>query len=125
MNRFLYIVFFIWIVFFTNPTEIYACGSKSIKIEKTCCTEKVSNIKDSKSSCNLTLVKDKENSCNGKCGNSNCASTFSVYFSLFVYYEIEFIHKFFNFSTKKMLFHCPESLLSDGFASIWLIPKIA
>ncbi len=109
---------------FVVPSVGYACGTKSVKTEKTCCSEKTSIKKESKSCCDSTSTKDEDNSCKGKCGHSNCTTVSSVGFSLFVYNEIEFTNNNFDFSTKKSKFHHSENLLSDGFVSIWLIPKI-
>jgi hypothetical protein len=125
MNRFLYIVFFTLVGFLINPSEAYACGTKSVKTEKTCCKEQLSSKKKSKSCCGSASTDNEDNSCNGKCGNSNCTTTASVGFSLLVYSEIEFTNNNFDFSTKKAKFFHSENLLSDGFASIWLIPKIS
>ena len=125
MNRFLYIVLFTLVGFLINPSEVYACGTNSVKIEKTCCKEQLSSNKESKSCCDSTSTDNEDNSCNGKCGNSNCTATASVGFSLLVYSEIEFTSNNFDFSTKKAKFFHSENLLSDGYSSIWLIPKIS
>lgn len=124
MNRFLYIVLFTLVGFLINPSEAYACGTKSVKTENTCCKEQLSNKKESKSCCDSTSTDNEDNSCKGKCGHSNCTTVSSVGFSLFVYNEIEFTNNNFDFSANKSKFHHSENLLSDGFATIWLIPKI-
>jgi hypothetical protein len=117
-------MFFALVGFIVNPTEVYACGTKSVKIEKSCCKEKLSNKKESKSCCDSKSTDNEDNSCNGKCGNSNCTTSASVGSSIFVYNEIEFTNTNFDFSIKKSKIHYSENLLSDGFTSIWLIPKI-
>ena len=125
MNKKFHIITLFFVLgLFLIPSTGYSCGTKSVKTEKSCCKVKLSNKKESTSCCGSTSTDDKDNSCNGKCGNSNCTSTSSVSFSLFVYNEIEFTNNNFDFSTKKANFSHSENLLSDGFASIWLIPKI-
>lgn len=110
---------------FLVPSTSYSCGTKTVKIEKSCCKKKAANDKASKSCCGSSSTPDKDNSCNGKCGNSSCVAALSYNFSFFVYNEIDFINNNFDFSTKKAKFLPSESILSDGFTSIWLIPKIS
>ena len=109
---------------FLIPSTGYSCGTKSVKTEKSCCSEKTSNKKESKSCCGSRSTEEEGNPCNGKCGHSNCTTVSTAGFSLFVYNEIEFTNNNFDFSTNKSKFFHSENLLSDGFASIWLIPKI-
>lgn len=108
---------------FTMPSIGYACVKKTVATEKACCKEKAADKKQSKSCCDSDSSED--DSCEGKCGNSNCTTSTSSGFSLFVYNEIELSTNNFNFSTRKIKFHYAENLLSDGFTSIWLIPKIS
>lgn len=110
---------------FTIPSIGYACVKKNVETEKACCKRKLSNKKESKSCCDSTSTNYDDNSCNGKCGNSNCTATASVGSSLFIYNEIEFTNNNFDFNTSKPKFYHSENLLSDGFLSIWLIPKIS
>ena len=125
MNKKFHIIVLLFIFgLFAVPSIGYACGTKSVKTEKSCCSEKSSNKKESKSCCDSMSTDGEDNSCNGKCGNSNCTTTASVGFSLFVYNEIEFTNNNFDFSTNKSKFYHSENLLSDGFSSMWLIPKI-
>jgi hypothetical protein len=126
MSSKLYILtVFLILGFIFAPSNSYACGSKEVKTENKCCKEQNSNKKTAKSCCNSSSTDDENNSCKGKCGNSNCTTTASIGFSLFVYNEIDFINNNFNFSTNKSKFHHSESVLSDGYTSIWLIPKIS
>ncbi len=126
MNKKIHIITLLFILgMFTIPSIGYACVKKNVETEKVCCKGKLSNKKESKSCCDSTSTNDDDNSCNGKCGNSNCTATASVGFSLFIYNEIEFTNNNFDFSTSKSKFYHSENLLSDGFPSIWLIPKIS
>jgi cytoskeletal protein RodZ len=125
MNKKFHIIVLLFILgMFAVPSVGYACGAKSVKTEKTCCSEKTSNKKETKSCCDSTSADSEDNSCKGKCGHSNCTSVSSVGFSLFVYNEIEFTNNNFDFSTNESKFYLSENLLSDGFPSMWLIPKI-
>lgn len=127
MNRKFHIITFFFVLgLFFIPSTSHSCEKKPVKTEKSCCKEKISDKKESKSCCDSTSTKDKDNSCNGTCGSSSCTTiTSSVSFSLFVSNEIEFTINNLNFSTKKLKFYHSESLLSDGYSSIWLIPKIS
>ena len=125
MNKKIHIITLFFVLgLFLIPSTGYSCGTKSVKTEKSCCSEKTSNKKESKSCCNSASTDDEDNSCKEKCGHSNCTTVSSVSFSLFVYNEIEFTNNNFDSSPNKSKFHHSENLLSDGFTSIWLIPKI-
>lgn len=106
-------------VFFI-PNNTFACGS-----EKQSCEKEVSTTKTKEKSCCDSNNNSDDKGCNGSCGHSNCTTVSSVGFSLFIYNEIEFTNNNFDFSTSKSKFYHSENLLSDGFPSIWLIPKIS
>ncbi len=105
---------------FFLPTSTYACGTK---IEKSCCKKETNPKTEKKDCCNGNHSKDKDNSCGGKCGHSNC-TTSTVTFSLTTFNEIEFKNNSFDFSAEKPKFHHSETLISSGFTSVWLPPKI-
>ena len=113
-----YIILILFFGIFFIPNSSFACGS-----EKHTCEKEVITTKEKEKSCCDNNNDDKE--CNGSCGHSNCTTFSSVGFSLFIYNEIEFTNNNFDFSTSKSKFYHSENLLSDGFASIWLIPKIS
>lgn len=105
-----------------TPTDTYACGSASEKIENTCNKPSDSNTKK-KDCCdkeNGQCTKDGKN-CDGKCGNSACHCPSN---------SISFTIPFFAQLTKvkvipsKSNFYYQEIYYSSGFLSIWLPPKI-
>ena len=103
------------------PTAAYACKTQT---EKSCCKKEKSSKTEKKDCCNGKHSKNKDNSCGGKCEHSNCTTSSSVNFSLISFYEINFKNNSFDFSIKKSKFYHSQTLLSSGFHSIWLIPKI-
>jgi hypothetical protein len=114
-----YIIIILFLGIFFIPNNSFACGSEKHSCEKEVITTKAKE----KSCCDSNKGSD-DKGCNGKCGHSNCTKTASVVFSLFVYNEIEFTNNNFDFATNKSKFYHSKNLLSDGFSSIWLIPKI-
>ncbi len=108
------------------PNNAIAC---SVKSSKKCCGTEVSFSKTEKKECCCT---DKSNSeenkgCNGNCDNSlcGCASTCTTSTVSFLS-EINFETRVFNFpAVEKVNFPNAQSSISDGFYSIWLIPKIS
>jgi hypothetical protein len=108
--------------FFMLPTSSYACGTKT---EKSCCKKEKTEKAEKKDCCNNKHLKDKDKSCDGKCGHSNCTSSTSLNFSVISFYEINFKNNSFDFSEEKSKFYHSKTLISSGFYSIWLIPKIA
>jgi hypothetical protein len=113
-----YIIIILFLGIFFIPNSSFACGNEKDSCEKGVITTKAKE----KNCCDNN---NSDEGCKGKCGHSNCTTTSSVGFSLFIYDEIEFTNNNFDFSTSKSKFYHSENLLSDGFASIWLIPKIS
>lgn len=121
MNK-IYLIVFVLLGFFLMPGATYACGSgsgnHSCKMEmssktkmKDCCSKK-SNSKESKGK-----------GCSGKCGQSMCSvSSVNIGITSSIQYEI--LNTVFNFSEKKQNFSHAISFPSDGYVSLWLIPKI-
>ncbi len=108
------------------PANVMACGGKSK--ETSCKKEVAANKKEHKSCCGDENSKNKENKgCKGNCGHSKCncsfsCSTTSINFTS----EIEFKSSNYNFSQiEKTNFSYQSPSISDGFYSIWLIPKIS
>ncbi|MFT5252266.1 MAG: hypothetical protein ACI87N_001273 [Flavobacteriales bacterium] len=107
---------------FLMPSQAMACGNHSgisscgmemtSKTKMKDCCKKESHSKSKK-----------EKGCTGKCGQGICGSSSS-------YTAINFAEIFqiqqtvFNFNTEKQTIDPTVSFLSDGYASIWLIPKI-
>lgn len=121
MNK-IYIIVFVLLGFFLMSGATYACGSgsgnHSCKMEmssktkmKDCCSKK-SNSKESK-----------DKGCSGKCGQSMCSvSSVNIGITSSIQYEI--LNTAFSFSEKKQNFSHTISFPSDGYVSLWLIPKI-
>jgi hypothetical protein len=111
------------------------CPSKAIVEEKdTCCSGKAES--DKKDTCcgSTTETSDKsccasdtENGCDGTCNHAGCScvATCSVNpVSLVVLTSFDFtLTNFTTFKKGHFLYQIPS--LSDGFTSIWLIPKIS
>ncbi|WP_264558343.1 hypothetical protein [Flavobacterium sp. N2270] len=114
-----YIITILLLGIFFIPNSSFACGSDN----QQSCEKEVSTSNTKEKSCCDNSMDDE--GCNGSCGHSNCTTVSSVGFSLFIYNEIEFTNNNFDFSTSKSKFYHSENLLSDGFPSIWLIPKIS
>ncbi|MES2240413.1 MAG: hypothetical protein V4497_09165 [Bacteroidota bacterium] len=121
MNK-IYIIVLVLLGFFLMPGATYACGSgsgnHSCKMEMSsktkgmdCCNKK-SNSKHTKNK-----------GCTGKCGESMCSvSSVNIGIASSIQYEI--LNVVFNFSDKKQNFSNSVSFPSDGYTSLWLIPKI-
>ena len=106
------------------PNNAVACGTA-----KKCCKKEISEVKTEKKSCCESEKQSSKdhNGCNGNCGHSKCGcsstcSTSSVSFLA----EIDFNSFIFNCSSiEKVMFSYTTPSISDGFYSIWLIPKIS
>ncbi len=107
---------------FLSPMLTYACGTKTMKRGNACCKTE----KNKKDCCKKSESKNKKdnNSCNGKCNNLNCIASTSVNFTTISFYENNFKNLYFNFLEEKLKFYHAKTLISSGFTTIWLIPKI-
>lgn len=100
----------------------YACGKSA---EKMSC-EKEESVKDS---CQKDCCKENHDSkkdshgCSRKCDHSGCTTT-ALQFSVLTANEFDFGNNLFNFSSEKSISYYKTARISDGFTSIWLIPKI-
>jgi hypothetical protein len=110
---------------FLMPNSAMACGNSNTSKE-TCSKEMTAKSTKKKSCCGTDSCskKEKQKSCDGKCGHSMC-STSSVNSSLFLSFEIENQINNFFFASKKQKFYSSVAFLSDGYSSLWLIPKIS
>lgn len=111
--------------FFATPTLTYACGTKSMKTEKSCC-KKIKTNKDNKKDCckNHKSKNDKDNNgCDGKCNNSNCSCP-TTHFALALPFWTETRGKIYFAKSKKSKSDYNETYLSSGFVSIWTPPNI-
>lgn len=102
-----------------------ACG---VSLNKHSCKKEVSSSKSQKKSCcSNDSSKEKENKdCNGNCGHSKCGCTFaSSPSSVIILFELNYKSNLFYLSSiEKDNFSTTSSPLSDGYYSIWLLPKI-
>ncbi|MFQ3173537.1 MAG: hypothetical protein ACI9WT_001385 [Flavobacterium sp.] len=107
---------------FLMPTSTFACGDHS---EKNSCSKEMSAKAGMKDCCSKdSHSKNKNNNgCNGKCGHGMC-SVPSLNIGIVSSIAAEIDEHVFNFSTKKQKFYQSVSFTSDGYSSIWLIPKI-
>jgi hypothetical protein len=107
---------------FLMPSSVMACGNHvgvsscgmemTTKTKKKDCCKKESHSKSKK-----------EKGCTGKCGMGICSSSSSTIAIAFAeIFEIQ--NTMFNFNTEKQTIDHTISFLSDGYTSIWLIPKI-
>jgi len=119
-------IFLVLLGIFLMPNETFACGSDSGK--HSCKKEASSTKKEKKSCCDSDDSKEKgHKGCNGKCGHSECGcSSTCPASSISFLSEISFKNNMFSYSSigkVKFLYTTPS--ISDGFYSIWLIPKIS
>ncbi|UQD55160.1 hypothetical protein [Flavobacterium sp. K5-23] len=119
----IHILLIVLLGLFLMPSEAFACGKIS---EKKSCTKEMASKTEKKDCCsNETHSKDKnQKGCNGKCGHSLCGSISIVNIGIFHSLDSVSQNGLFNFSLEKHRFNHPVSFTSEGYSSIWLIPKI-
>lgn len=122
MNK-VHIVVIVLFGFLLIPSKTLACGSSS---DKNSCNKEVSSKKENKDCCqgNNNSGNKREKGCAGKCGHSKCGCPSSSNGFTLVY-EIYFKNNIFDFSTEKQKDFYSETIISSGFFSLWLIPKIS
>ena len=114
-----FFIFLLLIGMFIIPVNAIACGDGVVACDKEVTTTKTKE----KSCCEND---SDEKGCDGACGHSkcSCAST-CITSSSSVFVQLKF-NTIFNFSTiVKVNFHYTIPSLSEGYSSIWLIPKIS
>ncbi len=123
MKNIFHIAFLLFVIgIFLVPMQTYACESHSTNTEKSCCKKKSSS-HEKKDCCKNKQSDKKDTSCNGKCGHANCLIS-SIHISLISFQEIEFKNNIVYFSYEKSKFHSFKTVISSGFSSVWLPPKI-
>ncbi|MCF6132762.1 hypothetical protein [Flavobacterium wongokense] len=121
----IYIITFITLCFFLMPSATFACGSG-----KDSCKKEMSSKKAEKKNCcgNDKDSKNKDHKgCKGNCGHSqcNCSSICSVT-PLTLFTEFVFENNTPNDAViKRTRFSYTAPSISEGYYSIWLIPKIS
>lgn len=121
MNK-IYIILIVLLGFFLMPGATYACGSGSGGHS---CKMEMSSKTKTKDCCSKSTKskESKDKDCSGKCGQSMCGvSSVNIGIAAAIYYEIP--NAIFSFSEKKQNFSHSVSVPSDGYVSLWLIPKI-
>ena len=119
-----HIILVVLLGMFLMPNSVMACGSS-----KRSCKKEISSAKtEKKSCCGNDSSKDKEHKgCKDNCGHSKCGcSSTCPTSSVSFLSEINFKKIMFSYSSiKKVKFSYTIPSISDGFYSIWLIPKIS
>lgn len=123
MNKKIYILVLAVFGFLMMPDAAFACKKKYS--ETTSCEKQISS-KDENKDCCRTANNSKgkcHNGCGGKCGHSNCNIPI-VQAAFFVPFTGEIDTKNLFCCLRKDKFFNLEVLISSGFQTIWLIPKI-
>jgi hypothetical protein len=123
MNNNIYILVLAVFGFLMMSDTAFACKKKYS--DKTSCEKEVSSKKENTDCCktaNTTKGKH-QNGCGGKCGHSNCNIPIAQV-AFFTAFTSEIDTKNLFYYTKKAKYFNLEALISSGFQSIWLIPKI-
>ena len=121
-----HIILVVFLSIFFMPDTAMACGSSNSK--HTCEKEAKSTKTEKKSCCSSESSKSKDDKgCNGDCGHSKCGCSStcppsSISFLPEIIFKINFIR---YSSIEKVKFTYTIPSISDGFHSIWLIPKIS
>ncbi len=118
MNK-IYFILLLLLGFFLIPGTTYACGSGSGQHS---CKMEMSS-KSKKHDCCSKKSKSKDKGCSGKCGQSMC-SVSSVNIGITTPVQYEMLKPLFCITEIKQNFSQVVSVPSDGYTSLWLIPKI-
>lgn len=120
-----HIILIVLLGMFLMPSTAMACGNSNSKHS---CEKEVSSKKtDKKCYCSNDSSESKdENGCKGDCGHANCGCSMTCPSSSIIFIpEITFKSNFIQYSSiEKIKFSYTAPSISDGFHSIWLIPKI-
>ncbi|WP_309609154.1 hypothetical protein [Flavobacterium sp.] len=112
--------FFLTLGFLLISNVGYACA---MKVEKANCHKENSSKTEKKDCCNTKQSNKKHKGCSGKCGHSNCTTSVPI-FSFIQNNDVKFISNIFDFSIERQKFYYNQTRTSNGFFSLWLIPKI-
>lgn len=109
--------------FLLMSNNAMACKRKS---EKTASHKKISSKTDKDQCCENEdeSKKNKKGHCGGKCRHSKCMCS-SLATSVLCNSWLQLKSDTFNFSVEKQKFYNFETLISSGFTSLWLKPKIS
>ncbi|AWG20308.1 hypothetical protein FFWV33_01595 [Flavobacterium faecale] len=121
-NFYIYILVLLGV--FLMPNSAMACGNtQSNAPKKECAKEKMASKDAEKMDCCSKKSKEDKKGCDGKCGHSKC-STSSVQTIAFLAFDATIPFNCFDFSVQKLKIDQAVGFLSDGYSSLWLIPKI-
>lgn len=127
LNKRFYL-FFLLIAFgfFLSPKDTYGCGTRSIKSQKTCCAKEKYSNKVKKSCCKKNNENDKneKDGCGGNCCHRSCSCP-TVQISFIIPNNTFIKNKSNYFKFKKHPFAQKNILLTTGYYTIWIPPKIA
>jgi hypothetical protein len=121
MKKFHILVIILILGFFLVPSFTYACETKSVKMEKSCCKKDQLNNTNKKDCCKKKQSKN-TNDCNGQCGDKNCIS-YATHYPLIPNSDIELSNNKRYFITDILQFHYNETYLSTDYYSIWRPPN--
>jgi hypothetical protein len=108
--------------FFLLPKSTYACGLESTTVETVSCQEGKVCAKENESCCAGHHSKTgSDDDCGGQCNHNSCHCP-SVTATTVPYYEGL---KHFIFAMGDKISYFPGFVLSSGFHSAWLPPKIS
>ncbi|MGL2986380.1 hypothetical protein ACSVH5_02185 [Flavobacterium sp. RSSA_27] len=121
----IHLIFIVLLGIFLMPNKTMACGGDSSTHS---CKKEASFDKNQKKDCCCKDNAEKKDhkECGGKCGHSKCGCTTTCpSVSLGFLSNAIFQNRILHFSSqRKVCFLYATPTLSDGFHSIWLIPKI-
>jgi len=113
------IILLITMGFLLMPSVTFACGSG-----KYSCKKEISD-KKRKDCCSKAGHSKSSEGCGSKCGHKSCGCTSACISGIALVQSLEFI----GFTNSpyffKPNFHYPKNIISSGFYSLWLIPKIS
>lgn len=111
------------LAFFLTPGIALACGNGQSEMK--CCSKEMTAKTTKKDCCQKKShsENEKQTGCKGKCGQALCSAS-AANSAVVSAASFEMEQNNFNFSSKKQRFYPSVSFTSDGYSSIWLIPKI-
>ncbi|RZJ33989.1 MAG: hypothetical protein EOO51_11570 [Flavobacterium sp.] len=115
----IHIIFIVMLGFLLTPSISFACGSG-----KHSCKKEISNT-PKKTCCADHGHSENSKGCSGKCGHKSCGCASACVASAALLQTIELNGFAYPPYLFKANFHYPKNLISSGFYSLWLIPKIS
>ena len=110
-------ILIIGICFLLTPSSCYACGLKS-------CSTSAHKKATTHHACSQKSGSHNHKDCNGNCKDQTCHCV-NVSFNLALHTPVYSINNVFFYSQKKQSLYTGSFLLSTGYFSMWLPPKIS